>query len=85
MRKLFSGVMCEVQRIDYAPSKRLGRLYLPKDNSCDMNGAIKLFTNIDEQCRCIRVYECGTPIIVYIRRSDIGWVARAPQFHMDRE
>lgn len=71
-----SGTLgCEVDRLEYDFNKRIGRLFMPKDNCCDMSGCVAMFERIDPHVKRIETFAAGKPDTMYGRPN--GWVAYA--------
>ena len=58
-------LQCEVINIEYFYADKIGRAYFPKDNCCDMQGIIDIFTNIDPNVRLIETFANDRSDTVY--------------------
>ena len=73
-----SGLMCQVDRIEYDFEARKSTIHMPEGNCTDMAGAIALFVQIDKSVGRIETYEAGRPDTFYSRVGE-EWAATLPE------
>ena len=80
-----SGTLgCEVDRLEYDFNKRIGRLFMPKDNCCDMSGCVAMFERIDPHVKRIETFAAGKPDYDEAKWLDIirkTWRKMSPRAH----
>jgi hypothetical protein len=69
-----ASVQCTVIALTYDFVNREGRLVMAKNNCCDMDGCINLFTDIDPEVRMIETFAGDLRDTLYLRSRD-KWVA----------
>lgn len=66
---------CSINELHYDFDARIGKLYMPPDNCCDMGACIELFKKIDPKVRLIDAFAGDELDITYARYGD-SWDAK---------
>jgi len=67
LSKYDKRLQCRVQEMYYNYAEKAGGAYFPKDNCCDMNGIIEIFTNIDKDVQLIATYSGDVEDTLYAK------------------
>jgi hypothetical protein len=71
------GLQCEVLTLDYDFIRKVGKIYFPPVNCCNMTDCIELFQHIDPAVSMIYTF-AGDWYDTAYRKDRIGWAALSP-------
>ena len=71
-------LVCNVRHLQYDFSTRMGKLWFPLNNCCDMGAAIKLFEAIDPRVKRIETIAGDFRDTVYVRCRKEWYVFPGP-------
>jgi GcrA cell cycle regulator len=80
MPKQHDGLQCELERLDYDFTSRIGRLYMVDGDCCDMSACIEMFAAIDRDVSRIETFS-GTEADTCYAKPLGKWVAYDAEGH----